>query len=115
MSLLYINRYLGVTATRRRQEENPHKAGSLGDAREAGRSAFQKGHELDLSEIGSELVAVIVVLQPGMAFEWWAAIEHQAGRTAVMLHVKDRPSQPVRVSFLWFSPGVGGLLALPYR
>jgi hypothetical protein len=54
ISLLCINRYLGVTATCRRQEENPHKAGSWGDAREAGRSAFQKGHKLDLSEIGSE-------------------------------------------------------------
>ena len=87
----------------------------MGDAREAGRSAFQKGHELDLSEIGSKLVAVILVFQPSMAFEWWAAIEDQAGRTAVMLHVNDRPSHPVRVGFLWFSPGVGGLLALPSR
>ena len=100
ITLTCINRYLGVTATCRRQEEHPHKAGSWGDARETGRSAFQKGYELDLSEVGSELVAVIVVLQPGMAFERWAAIEDQAGRTAVMLHVNDRPSQPVRVDCL---------------
>jgi hypothetical protein len=69
-------------------------------ARLAGPLSFQKGHKLHLGEIGSELVAVIVVLQPGVALDRWPAIQNQASRTAVMLHMHDGPSQPVRVGFL---------------
>ena len=43
-------------------------------ARLAGPLSFQKGHKLHLSKVGSKLVAVIVVLQPGVALDRWPAI-----------------------------------------
>ena len=49
--------------------------------------SFQKSHKLHLGEVSSKLVAVIVVLQPGVALDRWPAIQNQASRTAVMLHM----------------------------
>ena len=82
-------------------------------ARLTGPLSFQKSHKLHLGEVGSKLVAVILVLQPGMTFDRWPAIQNQAGRTAVMLDMHDGSSQPVRVGFLRVPPGVGSLLARP--
>ena len=63
----------------------------------AGASAFEHRHKLHLGEIGLELVAIVLILQPGKAFGRWTAAQEQPCRAVIVLDLDDCLLQLARV------------------
>ena len=75
-------------------------------------SPFQDGYKLHLGKSGLKLLAVILVLQPGITLGWRPAIQNQPARTTFILHLDDGLFQLVRVGLLFFLLGASTLFTL---